>query len=360
MKRHTAWVGSLILAALFALPAPGAAQKPSCKDCEWKKCLEGAVQQKKALQAEYNALAKKWEKFWTDTNGGRKPIYVLDLTKLNEAARRKALAELKNQFQAFEKDEERATSKVGPPAGCGLGGQSIEMETDSVQCSIDMVKARQAEQAIPCKEMYEIAFRHEAYHLEQCQVRKGNNKVPTKLLTPAGKAREEAAAYAREIAELEALLDSLESSADYESRTTVSLPAPVGRLVFESGGGFTYQVDKKGRIKGEGIQTFAVDTSGSGCTLSGYLTELKYKISGTRANGILKLKTTPLTTTYPSIRATCPPDGRGFSLPVPITSGEMQIEEKDGAQRTVDFGQLTGGVMQGKGTFTLNVCSEKR
>lgn len=358
MKRNTAWVGPMVIAALFALPAPGAAEKPSCKDCEWKKCLEGSVKQKQALQKEYEALAKKWEKFWTE---GRKPVYVLDLTKLNEAARRQALSELKNQFQAFEKDEERATSKVGPPAGCGLGGQSIEMETDSVQCKIDMAKARQAEQALPCKDLYEIAFRHEAYHLEQCQIRKGNNKVPAKLLTPAGKAREEAAAYAREIAELEALLASMNSSADYESRTVLSLPAPIGRIIFESEGGFTYEVDKKERVKGEGIQTFSVDTSGSGCTISGYLTELKYSVRGTRSKGVLKLKTTPIgITSYPSIRITCPPDGYGYSFPTPMTTGDMQIEEKDGATRVIDFGQLTGGALQGKGTFTLHVCSDKR
>jgi hypothetical protein len=35
---------------------------------------------------------------------------VLDLEKLDRPARGPALAELKKQFQSFEKDEERATS----------------------------------------------------------------------------------------------------------------------------------------------------------------------------------------------------------------------------------------------------------
>jgi hypothetical protein len=62
---------------------------------------------------------------------------------------------------------------------------------------------------------------------------------------------------------------------------------------------------------------------------------------------------------YPTMRITCP-EGHGFSVPTPLTSGEMQIKEKDGEQRIVDFGQLTGGVVTGKGIFTLNVCSEER
>src|SRR5262249_19646681 len=80
------------------------------------------------------------------------------------------------------------------------------METDSIKCSIDMLKAKKAEAASPCKELYEIAFRHEALHMQQCQERKGNKALPTVMLTPAGKAREEAAAYAQEIAELKKLL----------------------------------------------------------------------------------------------------------------------------------------------------------
>lgn len=357
MKRYSMWVGLAVLAALFALPAPGAAEKPSCKDCEWKKCLEGSIQQKQALKAEYEALAKKWEKFWTE---GRKPVYVLDLIKLNEAARRQALSELKNQFQSFEKDEERATSRVGPPAGCGLGGQSIEMETDSVQCRIDMVKAQQAEQALPCKDLYEIAFRHEAYHLQQCQVRKGNNKVPAKLLTPAGKAKEEAAAYAREIAELEAVLKSIQSGVDYEGVSTLALPSPVGTIVYESEGNLEFKVDDKGKITGKGVQTFKLRTSGSSCTFSGFTPRLEMTVRGKKTGNVLDFTLWYTNPRVPApLLATCPKVPQPLPLYLPITMRNFKIEDKEGAKHVIDFASVSGGKIQGLGISTLNSCPEE-
>ena len=45
---------------------------------------------------------------------------------------------------------------------------------------------------------------------------------------------------------------------------------------------------------------------------------------------------------------------------VASSSKGARVEVHDGATRVIDFGQLTGGALQGKGTFTLHVCSEKR
>lgn len=359
MKRHTTWVGLLVIAALFALPAPGAAQKPSCKDCEWKDCLKGSIQQKQALKAEYDALTKKWEKFWTE---GRKPLYVLDLEKLSKPQRQPALQELGAQFRQFAKDEERATSKIGPPSGCGLdSAESIEMETDSVKCEIDMLKARKTQQALPCKDLYDIAFRHEAYHLEQCWLRRGGDetKPPSKLLTPAGKAKEEAAAYAREIAELEAVLKSIQSGVDYEGVSTLALPAPVGTIVYESEGNLEFKVDDKGKITGKGVQTFKLRTSGSSCSFSGFMPKLEMTVRGKKTGNILDFTlwyTNPRIP--PPLLATCPKVPQPIPLYLPITMRSFKIENKEGAKHVVDFATVSGGKIQGLGISTLNSCPE--
>ncbi|MFO1464064.1 MAG: hypothetical protein U1F66_09810 [bacterium] len=202
----------LFLTALLTLQTVTAynalAQKETCKQCKFAGCIRSAIKQKEAMRDAYSELAKKWEKFWVNTDKGmRTPLDQVNLQKLYPTARILTLGLLNSEFTQLRKDEEELATRVGAPAGCGYSPtENLEMETDSIKCSIDMLKARKAEDASPCKELYEIAFRHEALHMQKCQQRKGNKALPAVMLTPAGKAREEAAAYAQEIAELKKLL----------------------------------------------------------------------------------------------------------------------------------------------------------
>ncbi|MFO1464299.1 MAG: hypothetical protein U1F66_11030 [bacterium] len=196
------------LLSLQSFAVDALAQKETCKQCKFAGCVKSAIKQKEAMRDGYSELATKWEKFWVNTDKERRaPLDQINLQKLYPMFRITTMTLLNSEFTALRKDEEDLAVRIGPPAGCGYSPtESLEIETDSVQCSIDMLKARKAEEAAPCKELYDIAFRHEALHMQKCQQRKGNKALPTVMLTPAGKAREEAAAYGQEIAELKKLL----------------------------------------------------------------------------------------------------------------------------------------------------------
>jgi len=277
------------------------AQQETCKQCKYAKCVKASIKQKEAMRDAYNQLASKWDKFWTNTDKGTPtPLDQVNLQKLNPVSRLMTLGLLNSEFTQLRKDEEELATRIGAPAGCGYSPtESLEMETDSIQCSIDMLKARNAEQASPCKELYEIAFRHEALHMQKCQQRKGNNKLPTVMLTPAGKAREEAAAYNQEIAELKKLLvcKSYRVSGNYQ------------RLVFS---GTICDLEKLFTVKGKSMLDFtftftpssktngsvAIAVTGYGITGSG---SGSYTVDGVETEAPSMTVTASYTGTYPGL-----------------------------------------------------------
>jgi len=202
----------IFLTALLSLQTLTAfavfAQQETCKQCKFAGCVRSAIKQKAAMRDAYSELAKKWDKFWVNTDTGTStPLDQINLQALVPVSRVLTMSLLNLEFTQLRKDEEDLATRVGAPAGCGYNpNESLEMETNSIKCEMDLLKAKKAEAASPCKELYEIAFRHEALHMQKCQDRKGNQALPAVMLTPAGKAREEAAAYAQEIEELKKLL----------------------------------------------------------------------------------------------------------------------------------------------------------
>ncbi len=181
--------------------------KPTC-ECKFggfSDCIRNTIENKKALKEGYEKLARKWGKFWTSTDSGeRVELEEINWGKLNGESKQVTLEALLDELEQFAKDEEEMTHKIEPTKGCGyeLYSGNLAMKTDPLACKIDMALAKQVEQAVPCKDLYKIAFRHEVMHLQKCQTRLNSKK----LLTPKGLALEEAQGYAQEIAELEQLM----------------------------------------------------------------------------------------------------------------------------------------------------------
>ena len=85
-----------------------------------------------------------------------------------------ALANVKSAFDRFETAEQQRTSgDVVATSHCGLGELEIELKTDSTQCVIDVKKLDRAREALPCRDLYEMAAQHERFHFDRCQQRKG-------------------------------------------------------------------------------------------------------------------------------------------------------------------------------------------
>jgi hypothetical protein len=353
MKRGSlkVWIGVMVFYGGSLLSSSALAQKESCKQCKYIECLKSAIKQKETMMQGYGNLAGNWAAAW--------PGDVIDLEQVPQPQRLETMAKLNQQFTQLRNDEESLANAVGPPKKCGFT-DNVEMSTDSVQCLIDMTKAAHAEQAVPCKEIYDIAFRHEAMHLQKCQERKGNRTLPAKLLTPAGKAREEMAGYAQEIAELKKLLDeTLEGRLEYDMEETMKAPQPIGTIVFRAKGNFPFKIDDQNTISGGGTYQFSADTAGSRCRYSGVNREYGVKLSGTLSGNDLQFHMTPtITTVIPSFRITCPPNGWGYSMPVNRPEGDFQMPKQDGYVQGTDFSAITGGMLKGYSNLTLRICPE--
>jgi hypothetical protein len=211
------------------------ANKPTCS-CQFGKfadCIGNTIGFKEALMRGYNELARKWGKFWTSTDSGQRvELTEIDWGKMNEASKRSTLEALSAEFRQFAKDEEEMTSKIGAPKGCGYEFYSgtLAMKTDPLSCKINMTLAKQVEEAVPCKDLYQIAFRHEVMHLQKCQARLNGKK----LLTPAGLALEEAEGYAQEIAKLKTLLKANCDSKEPSSSPGISSTAQTSHAMTAS------------------------------------------------------------------------------------------------------------------------------
>ena len=180
--------------------------KPSC-ECRFGAfgdCIRNTIENKRALMEGYKKLASKWGKFWTSTESGQRvELNTINFKTLFGESKRSTLEALLDELDQFKTDVEEMSAKIGPTKGCGyeFSSESLEMETDPLECKINMVKAKRVEEAVPCNDLYKNALRHEVMHLNKCEQRKSKGL----LLTPRGLALEEAEGYAQEIAELEKL-----------------------------------------------------------------------------------------------------------------------------------------------------------
>lgn len=366
MQRKISMLSLVLFCGSVALPA--FAETETCKQCKFAKCIKSSILQKEALATAYDALAKKWDKFWVRRDGDKLvPIDSIDLESLDMVARGPTLSNLARDYTQFAKDEEAIVLRIATPVGCGYDGADVEMSTNIIGCNIDLDKARQAEKAMPCKELHEIAFRHEALHLGACLKRKGDNNIPPVRLTPAGKAREEAQAYTREIGELKSLLLKVgcKGELNYQGTTILNIPSFMSFRIVSSAH-LSFSIDEAThKITGEGTQIVAIEPISSGhCTANAGQSEYEWNIGGQEENDFLLFKFLPRSkTTLPNIGIIrCRIKGNesyGFSYPVNFNIGDIQIEKKDGATREIDFSSITGGATTGKATITLRLYQEE-
>jgi hypothetical protein len=213
----------LFLIAIFLpiglLSEIGYAETKGCRKCEFKECISNMIKQKQSIVDGYERLANKWGKLWVSDGV---PIDEIDLEKLGEKEdRRDTLEYLQKGHRIFKEDEEEMTAKIGKPKECGFSpDENIDMETDTVKCEMNLIKAEQVKRTMPCKELYVIALEHEGLHMAECQKRKGNKDLPTVIQTPAGKAREEMRAYNEEIKKLQNLLTEAKKDCPYRCKRT--------------------------------------------------------------------------------------------------------------------------------------------
>src|SRR5262249_30742762 len=171
-----------------------------------------------------------------------KPIDVIDLTTLaSDADRERSYVDANQKHAAYHEAANAMIAAIGLPAGCGMTA-ATEAQTESyLTCETTGLALAQA--AMPCKELDAIADGHEAIHRNACIERKKGaavhivtlkSELPGRLLTPAGNAREEAAAYRWEAAQIQPLYDQAKKGCrlSYTGVTmTCTIPTPMGPIV---------------------------------------------------------------------------------------------------------------------------------
>jgi hypothetical protein len=176
--------------------------------------MAGLLAQKEAIAAGYDALAAKWGKLVLVEG---QPADEIDFRTINDPADRDSFYnDLVKKNNVFDEQVNEMVNAIGPPRGCTFSGPQ-EVSTDSLNtCATDQPSLKAAQQGSPCRQVAALLDKHEAQHRQACTKRvqggglwthsvSGNgvtlqSVAPNRMFTPAGKAREEAAAYRMEAA----------------------------------------------------------------------------------------------------------------------------------------------------------------
>ncbi len=212
--------------ALLLLTLVPTARAQDC-GCEQLRCIEGLIEQKTALAAGYDALATKWGRL-IKVEG--EPVSNVNFNGINDAQQRAEFyRNMLKLHDVFNRQEDDMASKVGPPTGCDFK-PGLAADTDNyATCKVNDTALRNAQAQSPCRQIGHLLARHEHLHRDRCLVRQKNpagrwtytvtgadgttasRSFPAVMLTPAGRAREEAEAYRMEIAELTKLAKKIEA-----------------------------------------------------------------------------------------------------------------------------------------------------
>lgn len=236
----------------WSVPRQALAADESCVQCKHVDCIKGSIRRKKAMADGYDRIATKYERGWLDARSG-KPAIEVDLAARypDGKARAHAYREIHDEYKAYAVDEEALSNAAGAPEGCtvsndpGVDGEGPSAGTDIETCAITGLP--QAMRDSPCKRLGELLAGHEAMHQQSCE-RRGQTttalvdpltgrtvrSIPALLLTPAGKAREEASAYRMEVRELQALLKDAEKKCQTSFKgvkTSCVMSTPAGKVV---------------------------------------------------------------------------------------------------------------------------------
>ncbi|MBZ5525928.1 MAG: hypothetical protein LAP21_27200 [Acidobacteriia bacterium] len=198
----------------------GKSKKPSCLACEYVPCIRESIEQKKKLKEVYGRLVAEFGKFYFQTNakGEREPVDTINggATSLED------FQYLLKVHASYTEKENEWTSTIEAPPSCHYDSSlNLQLSTHAFNCQLDVAAANVLESAVPCHELYDLAIAHEQVHINACLGRKDKGKPRGDLLiTPAGKAREEMAAYDMEIAKLTDLLHAAEAKCRFTCRCT--------------------------------------------------------------------------------------------------------------------------------------------
>ncbi len=214
-----------MFAALSMLIAFSAHAQESCSQCKFARCLKGQIERKKVLAANYDTLATKWDKLVLQDGNA---VAVIDLSAIVDAAERNAfMRDLLKKINLYHNQADEMNEQVPPAADCSNSGPE-GVGTNPFTCITDQAIAA-AKTAAECKEIGELLDKHETVHRESCIQRRQTciqrgqsgfwkyfpvdgtesfaTSYPSLIQTPAGNAREEAAAYRLEITSLQKLYD---------------------------------------------------------------------------------------------------------------------------------------------------------
>ncbi|MDB6164517.1 MAG: hypothetical protein JWL98_1949 [Xanthomonadaceae bacterium] len=236
----------LSVLAMVAIIASGWVVTPSaraatedCIQCKHVDCIKGLIKQKTAMAAGYDALAQKWDPL-VKVEGA--PSDTVNFNTITDPAQRTNFyRDLLAKLKVLATQENELASTVGPPPGCGE--LSLEASTDTyATCKVDEASVTRAQNQAPCKQIAALIAKHENLHRNSCMNRKrtpGNTSpwkpddwpysVPAIMQTPAGHAREEAAAYRMEIGELKVLLPKAQAKCKLSFTgvtTSCTIPMP--------------------------------------------------------------------------------------------------------------------------------------
>lgn len=205
---------------------PQPVQKESCDQCKFLPCLKDTVAQKRRMVAIYEGLRTFWINRHQDDQG--QPVLIRDLSSMKEPQRSRIYQTTMSQLKQYTVMESARTEGVGRAQSCFYSGdRDLTVSTDVFEtCRTCMGELNRSMQAQPCQELADLISGHEAMHSRNCKDRqkktywpfvvvgdKGRKQtkyLPASIMTPAGKAAEEIAAYQGEIATLDALIRGLE------------------------------------------------------------------------------------------------------------------------------------------------------
>lgn len=235
-------VAWLVVACGWGLSVPVRASTEDCLQCKHVDCIKGLIKQKKAMAAGYDALAHKWDPL-VKMEGA--PADAVDFnTIVDPSARTDFYRGLLDKLATLAQQENELASQVGLAPGCGAF--AVEAKTDTyATCEVDKASVTQSQAQAPCRQIGELLAKHETLHHDRCIARKRTPNshmwkpadypysLPGIMQTPAGHAREEAAAYRMEITALELLLPKAQAKCELRFTgvtTSCTFPSPGGTV----------------------------------------------------------------------------------------------------------------------------------
>lgn len=242
--RLIAFIALLVFAVgCLGAPAPARASDEDCVQCKHVDCLRNTIKRKEAMATGYDALAQRFGVGWRDARGNAR-MEVDFSAYADDLARAGAYDELRRQQASLATAEEALSDSVGAAGGCPDATVS-EAWTNAETCEMRNVDKAMAD--APCKQIGELIASHEGIHQAACEARAGSKKVrlidlvtrsyvrdfPSRMVTPAGRATEEARAYRMEAAALKPLLKKAEAKCKTSFKgvkTSCVIPTPVGAV----------------------------------------------------------------------------------------------------------------------------------